>query len=686
MNIRPFRFWCYKVLPLVYDDSLSYYEILCKVVKYINEMLEELETSEKRIDGLDDAVKKLREYVEHYFDNLDVQTEINNKLDAMAESGELDELFADWINSGLLVDNCDAVVIGQMFHASSWENGNVAQGFVMFEHTDGKTYAWCARTDGGSADGWIQVKELTRDANGKWNEVNSNLYQIVGLGHGNGMTYCTKDHLVYVACNGGSNGIAHLIAIDPLTMLTEKTIDYTVNPLIGNYSNIAWNEQKEVFYMFGDGVLFELDDEFNVVRSVTASWTPTAPRGSIVGQSSFTDGKYIYFILQVGSPANVNLLCVRRCSDLSIYKYMTLMIKGECEAGCYFKGHYYIQKLSNRIGMIYEVYPYQNDNVGNFTYRCGVRSFTVVDAENNESNDLYCDFDYAGFRVDGSASYPYASMHCMMEDAIYRMDSVRLDLHIAGDQPYVLNIKKAEGIRLEGYTGLGGNPASVRGIYVANTPYVDIYNLKSVACVNMGDGDAFLYISNVNTFRVQNCVLGDLETDAVHSAVISYSNGRFVGTEFSGNCSESTVRAPFGGDVTFNGSCTYPAGFDMYVNERCWFEDVNLSIYNQTDAYSTHFLSSPQDFDISSIKHNGNYYITGSGTTVINTPDSIVPNYAFNVRNLSGQDATEQTTGHILVLYEGITTSGVYFKAVLRDTNLKWYDITGTLIGEYTVG
>ena len=36
-----FGFWCYKVLPLVYDDSLSYYEVLCKVVKYINGLIDQ---------------------------------------------------------------------------------------------------------------------------------------------------------------------------------------------------------------------------------------------------------------------------------------------------------------------------------------------------------------------------------------------------------------------------------------------------------------------------------------------------------------------------------------------------------------------------------------------------------------------------------------------------------------------
>ena len=40
MTIRKLRFYCHKVLPLVYDDSLSYYEVLCKVVNKINEIIE----------------------------------------------------------------------------------------------------------------------------------------------------------------------------------------------------------------------------------------------------------------------------------------------------------------------------------------------------------------------------------------------------------------------------------------------------------------------------------------------------------------------------------------------------------------------------------------------------------------------------------------------------------------------
>ena len=39
-NTYPFKFWCAKVLPLVYDDSLSYYEVVCKIAKDLQTVIE----------------------------------------------------------------------------------------------------------------------------------------------------------------------------------------------------------------------------------------------------------------------------------------------------------------------------------------------------------------------------------------------------------------------------------------------------------------------------------------------------------------------------------------------------------------------------------------------------------------------------------------------------------------------
>ena len=38
-RIDELRFRCNKILPLVYDDSLSYYETLCKVTSTLNEVI-----------------------------------------------------------------------------------------------------------------------------------------------------------------------------------------------------------------------------------------------------------------------------------------------------------------------------------------------------------------------------------------------------------------------------------------------------------------------------------------------------------------------------------------------------------------------------------------------------------------------------------------------------------------------
>ena len=50
------NFNCYKVLPLVYDDSLSYYEVLCKLTNKINEVIEIIDSSYE--EGVKEAIDK----------------------------------------------------------------------------------------------------------------------------------------------------------------------------------------------------------------------------------------------------------------------------------------------------------------------------------------------------------------------------------------------------------------------------------------------------------------------------------------------------------------------------------------------------------------------------------------------------------------------------------------------------
>lgn len=57
-KVRPFGFWSQKVLPLVYDDSLSYYEVLSKITFKINEI----------IDCFNNSVKEsIKVLIQEYF-------------------------------------------------------------------------------------------------------------------------------------------------------------------------------------------------------------------------------------------------------------------------------------------------------------------------------------------------------------------------------------------------------------------------------------------------------------------------------------------------------------------------------------------------------------------------------------------------------------------------------------------
>lgn len=52
MASNKFKFYCQKVLPLVYDESLSYYEVLCKLTDYMNTMFETQENYEAALAQL----------------------------------------------------------------------------------------------------------------------------------------------------------------------------------------------------------------------------------------------------------------------------------------------------------------------------------------------------------------------------------------------------------------------------------------------------------------------------------------------------------------------------------------------------------------------------------------------------------------------------------------------------------
>ena len=75
-------FWCQKILPLVYSDSLSYYEVLCKVRKKLNEVIENVNAIPEYIDekvkeSFDD--EHLSELISEVFRTIEDAISANNE-------------------------------------------------------------------------------------------------------------------------------------------------------------------------------------------------------------------------------------------------------------------------------------------------------------------------------------------------------------------------------------------------------------------------------------------------------------------------------------------------------------------------------------------------------------------------------------------------------------------------------
>lgn len=120
--MKPFRFWCQKVLPLVFDDSLSYYEVLCKMGAKINEIIQYI------TDGLEEALKDF--FPDAMYDAENERIRITVGEEEPVDNGEKVKSFQvgdkiisiDVPTNELLKDKKILVVCDDLANATAWSN------------------------------------------------------------------------------------------------------------------------------------------------------------------------------------------------------------------------------------------------------------------------------------------------------------------------------------------------------------------------------------------------------------------------------------------------------------------------------------------------------------------------------------------------------------------------------------
>lgn len=99
-ELTPFKRFVLQSFPWINEnfDALTNYELMGKIIEYLNTVIDNENALETNMKNLYDAFTSLHDYVSNYFDNLDVQNEINEKLDSMVEDGTLTNLIGEYIN------------------------------------------------------------------------------------------------------------------------------------------------------------------------------------------------------------------------------------------------------------------------------------------------------------------------------------------------------------------------------------------------------------------------------------------------------------------------------------------------------------------------------------------------------------------------------------------------------------
>ena len=86
-------------LPSSFYASMSYYESMVWLYEYLkNEVIPTVNGNAEAVEELQEAFTTLENYISTYFDNLDLQQEVNTKLDQMAEDGTITNLIQQYID------------------------------------------------------------------------------------------------------------------------------------------------------------------------------------------------------------------------------------------------------------------------------------------------------------------------------------------------------------------------------------------------------------------------------------------------------------------------------------------------------------------------------------------------------------------------------------------------------------
>lgn len=278
-------------------DAVTDYQLLCLVVDHLNEVIKNSNEQNTVIQNLYNAFVTLKDYVDNYFDNLDIQEEIDNKLDEMAASGELADIIAQYLEV--------ASVLGfdtkaSLKSADNLVNGSITRTLGEDTYNDGKGAFYKVRilinTDVIDDDNLVAltnyptlVAEKMPDY--RLNQVENNISNII----------TNKQTITNLVIISDSYGVGNSAPIDPITSFAEYMKTY-----LGLDNDHYYNNSYG-----GCGFAYENNNKKFITLVNEANNTLSSDRKNAVSDVLFAGGYNDQFSSESDILSNISTTIVR---------------------------------------------------------------------------------------------------------------------------------------------------------------------------------------------------------------------------------------------------------------------------------------------------------------------------------------------------------------------------------------
>ena len=286
--LTPFKGWVLENFPFIEADfdTITNYQLMCKITEYLNNVIYNQNEVQELATELVDGYNALLNYVNNYFENLDVQEEINNKLDEMAEDGTLTNLIRAYIDplieaQNLEISNFKTIVNSEIITIDNKVNSATAgtpkgvyatasalatadpdHNYIYVVSADGKWYYYDTTESDWVAGGTYQSTSIDVDTGELAKMLRGYLY----ITDTNGNLTDNDD------LNLLNNFRSRLYYVTP-TNVSNVPSSLTISVSLNKYSFITYNLSYNDSNAIKSQILFDLIGNKQYFRNYFNSWT-----------------------------------------------------------------------------------------------------------------------------------------------------------------------------------------------------------------------------------------------------------------------------------------------------------------------------------------------------------------------------------------------------------------------------